>query len=614
MAIALIACTNTFAQLAYNQTFSKSDWDNSATKVASSGSNSWSNGICLGDTKLGGFNWDNKYIVLALSSAGIPNRLTCSTSTSTSAATGTSFKIFTSTDNQTFTEIWTSSKQSNTVDIELPKETQYIKVQYSGNFGGYYKDLMVTYLTYEHAATPAALDFGSEVLNSRDSSGTTTVDWCDIPAMEYSISGNDASLFSVSVANNASAFNYGTATFTVTYKHDKGGTHNATLLINSQSVALTGTTLRGTQTITWNDGLHTIPADTLITLTASALTPVSYTSSNPAIAYIDDNQLHILSSGSVTITATAQQSDDYEAASATKDIIITAVTPAIATLPAASAIFAGETLGTSTLTGGIASVDGTFTWVAPADTVLFAGEHLLPVRFTPANLALYTSVDTVITLLVTRKQQTVTWNDVPETLLLDIVVEFAAAAQTAVTYISSDSAVAFVTNDTLRIMSRGTVTITAEAAETDIFDAASASKQFVINALTSVVTTLPVASDIFEHETVETSTLTGGEAFYGNMQIEGTFSWAKDIATSILTVGTHDNLHIVFTPDNLDRYNTVDAYISLTVNERKDPTNLGTISTDPSTGIRKEIRNGNLYIIRGNDCYDATGHQLHTQP
>lgn len=610
--IAFTMCNSIFAQLAYNQEFSKSDWDNESTKIASSGSNSWSSGICLAG-KTAGFDWSDKYVTIAISPAGIPNHLTCSTSAQT-GATGISFKIFTSADNQTFTEAWNSTKGSNTIDIELPKTTKYIKLQYSGNLRGYYKDLQVTNLTYERAATPAALDFGSEVLNTKDTSSTTTVDWCDIPAMEYSISGDDAAQFSVSVADNSSTFNYGTATFTVTYKHDKGGTHHATLLINAQTVALTGTTLRGTQAITWNDDLRTIPADTLVTLTATARTPVSYTSSDPAIAYIDGNQLHILSSGSVTITATAQQSDDYEAVSATKDIVITTVKPIITALPTAAAIFAGETLGTSTLTGGMASVDGTFAWIAPADTVLFAGEHLLPVRFVPTNLNWYTSVDTTITILITKKQQNITWSDVLGTLLLDTVVECKATAQTAIAYISSDSAVAFVTADTLRIMSRGTVTITAEAAETDLFYAASESKQFVINALTPVITTLPTASDIFEQQTVETSILSGGEAFYGNTQVTGTFSWAEDIATSTLAVGTHDNLHIIFTPNDLGRYNIVDAYISLTVNEYKDPTALTAVSSEPSTTIRKEIRDGQLYIIRGTDNYDATGHLLHTQP
>ena len=612
MAIALIACTNMSAQLAYNQTFSESDWDNESTKIESSGANSWNDGICLAG-KVSGFDWSDKYVIIAISSAGIPNHLTSSTSVQT-GATKISFKIFTSDDNQTFAEVWNSAKGSNTIDIKLSKTTRYIKLQYSGNLRGYYKDLKVTNLTYEHAATPATLDFGSEVINSQDTSSTTAVEWCDIPAMEYSISGDDASQFSVSVANNSSALNYGTATYTVTYKHDKGGTHHATLLINSQSVALTGTTLRGTQTITWNDDLYTIPADTLVTLTADALTPVSYSSSDSTVAYVKGNQLYILSSGAVTIIATAQESDDYEAVSVTKDIIITAVTPAITTLPVASAIFAGETLATAVLTGGMASVDGTFLWAISADTVLFAGEHRLPVRFMPTNLAWYNSIDTVITLVVSKKQQTVTWNDIPGILLLDTVVEVKALAQTAIAYISSDSTVAFVTNDTLRIISRGIVTITAEAAETDLFYTASEDKQFVINALTPVITTLPTASDIFEQETVETSTLTGGEVFYGNELVKGTFFWAEDIATTILSVGTHDNLHIVFTPNDLERYNILDAYISLTVNERKTPTSLTLTASESAASIRKEIRNGQLYIIRGNDCYDATGHQLHTQP
>jgi hypothetical protein len=66
-------------------------------------------------------------------------------------------------------------------------------------------------------------------------------------------------------------------------------------------------------------------------------------------------------------------------------------TPVITGLPAASAITAGQALSASVLTGGTASVPGTFAWSVPT-VVPPAGTNNYGVTFTPTDTANYESV------------------------------------------------------------------------------------------------------------------------------------------------------------------------------------------------------------------------------
>ena len=77
------------AELAYNVPFSEADWNDETTIVADKGDNEWSSehGICLGNNSWGGFNYDDKYVVIALANDATPTRLTATTKTRDTAGT-----------------------------------------------------------------------------------------------------------------------------------------------------------------------------------------------------------------------------------------------------------------------------------------------------------------------------------------------------------------------------------------------------------------------------------------------------------------------------------------------------------------------------------------------
>ena len=94
--------------------------------------------------------------------------------------------------------------------------------------------------------------------------------------------------------------------------------------------------------------------------------------------------------------------DDYNTKTGSAQVKISKVTPSITALPTASAITYGQTLANSTLTGGTASVPGTFAWKtsSTAPTVNDSNSTAYPVVFTPNDTTNYNSVETAVKLPV----------------------------------------------------------------------------------------------------------------------------------------------------------------------------------------------------------------------
>ena len=138
------------AELAYNVPFTETDWNDETTIVADEGDNEWSSkhGICLGNNVRGGFDYDDKYVVIALANNATPTRVTATTKTRDTAglntgATRVYFSVSVSADNENFAEVWTSESKKNDIDVTLPADTRYLKVLYSGNFAGCVEGLTV---------------------------------------------------------------------------------------------------------------------------------------------------------------------------------------------------------------------------------------------------------------------------------------------------------------------------------------------------------------------------------------------------------------------------------------------------------------------------------------
>ena len=332
-AVAMFTALSTMAQLPYNTTMT-SDHYNDATIVQSKGDNGWDGGIRCGNKDLGGFDYNDKYVVIALSENGIPKKITCNTEAKSISVitppTDIVFYIAWSADNSSFTTLETKKSKTNSFDVELPKEAKYIKLCYSGNFGGYFRDIMVSELVYANAPLDALWE-PTDSISERVSEASTTMEWCNTEAFTVTLSGEGASQFTASITNNASKGQYGTATISATYKHDVAGVHEAVLTVDngtySYTIALKGTTLAAApeqvaQEITWEQDLAVVNVFDTVVLDAVAMTEVTYAVSDSTVASVDGNVLVLHNAGEVVVYAYAAESDEYLADTVAKTVVV----------------------------------------------------------------------------------------------------------------------------------------------------------------------------------------------------------------------------------------------------------------------------------------------------
>ena len=115
-----------------------------------SGSNcSWNNDknrVELGNSVLGGFNWDSKSFTLVFD--GMPDSLSFQYACSASGTTGVAvWQVKESADGSNWTQVWIDGAHSDawqTMHASLKESTRYLQFIYSANFAGYLKDIKVT--------------------------------------------------------------------------------------------------------------------------------------------------------------------------------------------------------------------------------------------------------------------------------------------------------------------------------------------------------------------------------------------------------------------------------------------------------------------------------------
>jgi hypothetical protein len=243
----------------------------------------------------------------------------------------------------------------------------------------------------------------------------------------------------------------------------------------SQSIALSGTAVRATPTITWATPAA-IPYGTALSTTqlnATASVAGTFTYS-PAAAMV-------LQAGSQTLSVTFTPTDttDYTTATSTVTLTVNQVKPTI-TWATPAAIPYGTALSTSQL-NATASVAGTFTYSPTVGAVLNAGSQALSVTFTPTDTTDYTTATSTVTLTVTAVVPTLTF--APISTQPEGAAPFAVSATSAsngvVTY-TVTSGPATIAVNMVTVTGLGTVVLTANQAATGNYVAATATTSFVV--------------------------------------------------------------------------------------------------------------------------------------
>ena len=296
------------------------------------------------------YDWDDKYIVIHFE--GIPKDIsfkykanTSDVSNGATALKRADWYIAEGSEGPNGEIMWSENypwknlggDKSNSTDWvtvsnqPLQSSTRYLKLCYSGNFAGYYSDIIVTE-RFQFEATPTAIDFGSEGITYGMQHDTVIFLHANAGRITKAvITGADAKNFNVTpeLIPGTGRDCYGNAALEVTFDNlgeDRGATpYNATLVISDNSdktedihIPLTGIRDgKSTADIIWNPNalpyyFNTTIANIAYSTNRDANCPLTFATTDNTIAEVKNGDLHIYNKGQeVTITVTQLGNADF---------------------------------------------------------------------------------------------------------------------------------------------------------------------------------------------------------------------------------------------------------------------------------------------------------------
>ena len=279
--------------------------------------------------------------------------------------------------------------------------------------------------------------------------------------------------------------------------------------------------------------------------------------------------LTIIKNGDVTIEARCEGNNKYyDAEPVPYTFHIEKVTPTITTAPSATGVTLPATLAASNLSGGEASVGGTFAWTNPS-TTLVAEDVAYEVTFTPENGNWFNTATCMVAPQVSKATQTIDWSFNATEMYgnADYTFDATASSGLTVTYSSSKNEVASVNDQNKLVLHKAgeSVTITATQAGNEIYLPASEERTFTVLRWTPSIVEYPVGGTMYVGRILSDASLDGGRAEVGGQKVEGSFVWENANSATIDVPGpaTHN---VIFVPQNGNFYNEVNCGpIGLTV-------------------------------------------------
>ncbi|RII26598.1 MAG: hypothetical protein CXR31_09270 [Geobacter sp.] len=300
---------------------------------------------------------------------------------------------------------------------------------------------------------------------------------------------------------------------------------------SATSAAATVAVTKATPVISWG-------APAAITYgTALSATQLNATASVPGAFVYTPAGGTVPSAGTQTLSATFTPTDttNYNNATATVSLTVNQATPTVTTWPTASAITYGQPLASSSLTGGTASVGGSFAFTAPS-TGPNAGTANQSVIFTPTDTTNYTTVSGTVSVTVNKATPVITWAN-PTTIVygtaLDAAQLNAAANPSGGTFAYSP------VSGTVPNAGSQTLSVTYTPIDTANYNNATATVSITITQKPLTITGITAANKPYDGATAATLTGTGTlvgvlTADVGNVTLSGTATGAfsdKNVGT-----------------------------------------------------------------------------------
>jgi len=310
------------------------------------------------------------------------------------------------------------------------------------------------------------------------------------------------------------------------------------------TVSLTVT--KATPTITWPKPAQIVYGTALSDAQLNATSPVA-----GKFTYIPSAGA-VLAAGTHTPTVTFIPADakNYNPVQAAVTLTVTKATPII-TWSAPASITYGDALSATQL-NATASVPGKFVYSPAAGEILSAGTHTLSVLFTPTDSADCASVQSSVTLTVTKARPTV--------IMWPSLASIAQGTPLSAQQLNATAPVPgkFVyTPAQGEVLSAGTHTLSVLFTPTDSnFPPAQAAVSLAVTKATPTITwTTPTP--------ISYGTSLGAGQLNAKASVAGSFIYAP-VAGEVLPAGTH-TLTATFTPRDTADVATAQAEVSLTV-------------------------------------------------
>jgi hypothetical protein len=286
------------------------------------------------------------------------------------------------------------------------------------------------------------------------------------------------------------------------------------------------------QTISFTAPEAKVFNDAAFSLEASASSglPVSFESSDTNVASISGSTVTIKGVGTISIIATQAGNDNYNAAPSVERSLTIAKASQVITFNALESKKYGSgnfELGATSTSGLAVSYESSNTAVATVSgkVVTIVGVGTTSIIATQAGNANFNPAPSVEkSLTITKGDQIITFQDIPEKSLgaANFDLEAASNTNTAITFQSSNEAVATISGHTVTIKGAGTSEITASQAATPLYNA------------TSVVKTLTVSPKL--HQTISFAAL--DVKHYGDADFNVTATASSGLAITLSSSNT----------------------------------------------------------------------------
>ncbi len=359
------------------------------------------------------------------------------------------------------------------------------------------------------------------------------------------LSGGSASVAgSFAFTTPGTAPNAGTAGQGVTFTPSDTTNYNTTTTSASVAVAKVTPTISAAPTASSITYGQTLASSTLSGGAASVGGTFGFTASSSVPG---------VGSAAQGVTFTPSDTTNYNNATTTTSVTVAKATPTISAAPSASGITYGQSLASSNLSGGSASVAGAFAFTSPS-TSPNAGTTTQGVTFTPTDTTNYNTTTTSASVAVAKVTPTI--SAAPTASGITYGQTLASSSLSGGTA-SVAGTFAFTTPGTAPNAGTAAQGVTFTPTDSTNYNTTTTTVNIVVAKATPTISAAPIASGITYGQTLTSSMLTGGTA-----SVAGTFAFTTP--STAPNAGTTAQ-GVTFTPSSTTNYNTATSIANVSV-------------------------------------------------